>query len=98
MITSEQLRLGVILEERVVEPSFPKLEGQVSFECDSWDGLLKTSLVTMWELIKPSWYPNPNTGLIWDVTADNELEESDDESLHDLAVIHHLLALKVKLQ
>ena len=47
MITSEQLQLGVILEERVAEPSVPKLEGQVSFECGSWDGALKTSLVTM---------------------------------------------------
>ena len=32
-ITSEQLQLGVILEERVIEPSAPQLEGQVSFEC-----------------------------------------------------------------
>ena len=50
-------------------------------------------LVTMWELMKPSWCPNPDAGLIWVLTADVELEESDDESLHDLAVIHHLLAL-----
>ena len=35
MITSEQLQLGVILEERVVKPSVRKLEGQVSFECGS---------------------------------------------------------------
>ena len=53
-ITSEQLQLGVILEERVVEPFVPQLKGLVGFECDSWDGPLKTSLVTMWELMKPS--------------------------------------------
>ena len=40
----EQLKLGIILEERVVEPSVPQLKGQVSFECGSWDGSLKTSL------------------------------------------------------
>ena len=93
MITSEQLQLVVVLEERFVEPSVPKLEEQVSYECGSWDGPLKTSLVTMWKLMKPSWCPNPNAGLIWDITADVELEENDDESRHDLAVIYHLLAL-----
>ena len=61
---SEQLQLGVILEEGVIEPSVPQLEGQISFEYGSWDGLLKTSLVTMWELMKPSWCPNPNPGPI----------------------------------
>ena len=55
MLTFEQPRLGVILEERVVELSVPKLKRQVSFDCDSWDGPLKTSLVTIWELLKPSW-------------------------------------------
>ena len=41
-VTYEQLQLGVILEERVIEPSIPQLEGQVSFEYGSWDGPLKT--------------------------------------------------------
>ena len=47
MISSEQLHLGIILKERRVEPSVPKLEGQVSFECGSWGGPLKTSLMTI---------------------------------------------------
>ena len=70
MLMVEQPKLGNILEERVVEPSVPELKGQVSFDCGSWDGPLKTSLVTMWELTKPSWCPHPNAGLIWDMTAD----------------------------
>ena len=53
-------------------------------------------LVTMWLLMKPSCFPNPNAGLLWDVTADIELEESDNGSLQDLAVIHHLLNLEVE--
>ena len=97
-VTSEQLQLGVILEERVIQPSIPQLVGQVSFECASWDGPLKTSLVTIWELMKPSWCPKSNACLIWDLTAETELEENDDESLHDLAMIHHLLALKTAKQ
>ena len=51
---------------------------------------LKTSLVTMSALIKPSWCPHPNSDLIWNVTAYVVLELDDDGSLHDLAVIHHL--------
>ena len=46
--------------------------------------------------MKPSWCPHPNAGLIWDMTADVTLNLDDDASLHDLAMIHHLLALKKK--
>ena len=67
----------------------------MSFECGSWDIPLKTSLATMWELKKPSWCPHPNAGLIWDMTADVALDLDDDASLHDSAVIHLLLAMKV---
>ena len=58
-------------------------------------GPLKTSLVTTWELLKPSWCPHPKAGLIGDMTADVTLDLDDDASLHDLAMIHHLLALKI---
>ena len=95
MLMVEQPKLGIILEERVVEPTVPELKGQVSFDCGSWDGPLKASLVAMWELMKPSWCPHPNAGLIWDMTADITLDLDDDASLHDLAMIHHLLAMRV---
>ena len=98
MLMVEQPKLGIVLEERVVEPSVPELKGQVSFDCGSWDGPLKTSLVTMWELMKPSWCPHPNAGLIWDMTADITLNLDDDASLHNLAMIHHLLAIRVTKQ
>ena len=62
MLMVEQPKLGMISEERVVEPSIPELRGQVSFECGSWDSPFKTSLVNMWELMKPSWCPHPNAG------------------------------------
>ena len=96
MLMVEQPKLGIVLEERVDEPSVPDLK--VSFDCGSWDGPLKTSLVTMWELMKPSWCPHPNAGLIWDMTADITLDLDDDASLHDLAMIHHLLAMRVTKQ
>ena len=94
MLMMEKPKLGIVLEERVVEPSVPELKGQVSFDCGSWDGHLKTSLVTLLELMKPSWCPRLNAGLIWDMTADVTLDLDDDASLHDLAMILHLLALK----
>ena len=86
MLMVEQPKLGIVLEERVVEPSVPELKGQVSFDCGYWDRPLKISLVTMWELMKPSWCPHPNAGLIWDMTADITLDLNDDASLHELAM------------
>ena len=62
MLMVDQPKLGIVLEERVVEPSVPELKGQVSFDCGSWDGPLKTSLETMWELMKPSWCPHLKAG------------------------------------
>ena len=56
---------------------------------------MKTSLVTMWELMKPSWCPHLNAGLIWDITADITLDLDGDASLLDLAMIHHLLAMRL---
>ena len=94
MLMLEQPKLGIILEERVVEPSVPELKGQVSFDCGSWDVPLKTSLVTMWELMKSSWCPHPNAGLIWDMTADVAWDLDDDASLHYSAMIHDLLDLR----
>ena len=52
----------------------------------------------MWELMKPSWCPHPNAGLICNMTADITLDSDDDASLHDLAMIHHLLAMRVTKQ
>ena len=52
----------------------------------------------MWEHMKPSWCPHPNAGLIWDMTADITLDLNDDASWHDLAMIHHLLAMRVTKQ
>ena len=52
MLLVEQPKLGIVLEERVVELSVPELKGQVSFDCGSWDRSLKTSLVTMWKSIE----------------------------------------------
>ena len=36
MLMVEQPKLGIVLEERLVEPSVPELKWQVSFDCGSW--------------------------------------------------------------
>ena len=85
----------IILDLWVERVKETELKGQVSFECGSWDGPLKSSLVTMWKFMKPSWCTHPNAALILDMTADIALDLDDDASLQVLAVIHHLLAMKI---
>ena len=36
MLMVEQPKLGIVSEERVIEPSVPDLKVQVSFDCGSW--------------------------------------------------------------
>ena len=98
MLMVEQPKLEIVLEERVVKPSVTEQKGQVSFDCGSRDGPLKTSLITKLELMKPSWYPHPNAGFIWDMTADITLDLDDDAIFQDLAMIHHLVAMRVTKQ
>ena len=54
--------------------------------------------MTMWQLMKPSWCPHPNAGLMWDMMADVTLNLDNDGSLHDLAQITQRLALKIVRQ
>ena len=70
MLTLEQSRMEMTPDKRVVKPSVTEVKGQVSSECDSWEGQLITSLITMWEIMNPTWCPKTNAGFVWDVTAD----------------------------
>ena len=51
---SQQTKLGLVLEEKVTAPSLPKSDNRVEFGLGSSDELLRTSLMVVWELIKPS--------------------------------------------
>ena len=82
MLVVEPLKLGIILEERVVEPSFPELKGADEF--------------SMWFIGRSS--EDQSLVTMWDITADLALDLDDDANLHDLAMIHHQLALKVAKQ
>ena len=57
---NQQTRRGLVLEEKVTATSKPKSDNRVEFRLGFSDELLKTSLIVLWELTKPSWCPSPN--------------------------------------
>ena len=63
-VNNPQAKLGLVLEEEVTAPSVPKSDKRVEFGLGFSDELLKTSLMAVWELMKPSWCPSPNADSI----------------------------------
>ena len=49
-----QTKLGLVLEEEVTAPSVPKSDKRVEFGLGFSDELLRTSLMVVWELMRPS--------------------------------------------
>ena len=62
--TNPQIKLGLVMEEEVTAPSVPQSDKRVEFGLGFPDELLRTSLMTVWELMRPSWYPSPNADSI----------------------------------
>ena len=54
--TNQQTKLGLVLEEKVTAPSVPKTDNPVECGLGFSDELLRTSLMVVWELTKPSWW------------------------------------------
>ena len=52
---NQQSKLGLVLEEKVTAPSVPKSDNRVEFGLGFSDELLRTSLMVVWELMKPSY-------------------------------------------
>ena len=51
---NQQTRLGLVLEEKVAAPSLPKSDKRVEFGLGYSDELLRTRLMVVWEMMKPS--------------------------------------------
>ena len=51
---NQQTKLGLVLEEKVTTISVPNPDNRVEFGLGFSDGLLRTSLMVVWELMKPS--------------------------------------------
>ena len=67
---NQQTKLGLVLEEKVTAPAVPKSDKRVEFGLGFSDELLSTSLMVVWELMKPSMCPSPN--------ADSKLRATQD--------------------
>ena len=65
----------------------PKSDNRVDFGQRFSDELLKTSLMVVWELMKPSWCPSPNGDSILRATLDMQRELNSDCKLRDLNII-----------
>ena len=55
-------------------PSVPESDKRVEFGLGFSDELLRTSLMVVWELMRPSWCPSPNADLILLATQDVQRE------------------------
>ena len=75
----------------MIAPSVPKSDNRVEFGFGFSDKLLRTSLMVVWELMKPSWYPSPNADSILRATQDVQRGLNSDCNLRDLNIIYNLM-------
>ena len=93
---NQQARLGLILEEKVSAPSVPKSDNRVDFGLGFSDELLRTSLMVVWELMKPSWCLSPTADSILRATQDVQRELNSDCNLRDLNIIYNVMTTASK--
>ena len=93
---NQQTRLGLVLEEKVTAPSVPKSDNRVEFGLGFSDELLRTSLMVVWELMKPSWFPSPNADSILRATQDVQRELNSDCNFRDMNIIYNLMTTASK--
>ena len=86
-----QTKLGLVLEEDVTAPSVPKSDKRVEFGLGFSDELLRTSLMVVWELMRPSWCPSPNADSILRAKQDVQRELNADCNLRDLNIIYNVM-------
>ena len=90
-VNNSQVKLGLVLEEEVTAPSVPKSDKRVEFGLGFSDELLRTSLMAVWELMRPSWCPSPNADSILRATQDIQRELNADCNLRDLNIIYNVM-------
>ena len=93
---NQQTKLGLVLEEKVTAPSVPNSINRVQFGLGFSDELLRTSLMVVWELMKPSWCPSPNTDSILRAIQDVQRELNSNCNLRDLNIIYNLMTTASK--
>ena len=93
---NQQVKLGLVLEENVTAPLVPKSDNRVEYGLGFSDELLRTSLMVVWELMKPSWCPSPNGVSILRATQAVQRELNSDCNLRDLNIIYNLMTTASK--
>ena len=96
--SNPQIKLGLVLEEKVTAPSVPKSDKKkrVEFGLGFSDKLLRTSLMVVWELMRPSWCPSPNADSILRATQDVQRELNADCNLRDLNIKYNVMTTASK--
>ena len=89
--TNPQTKLGLVLEEKVTSPSVPRSDKRVEFGLGFSDELLRTSVMVVWELMRPSWCPSPNADSILRATQDVQRELNADCDLRDMNIIYNVM-------
>ena len=91
-----QTKLGLVLEEKVAATSVPESDKRLEFGLGFSDELLRTSLMVVWELMRPSWSPSRNADSILLATQDVQRELSADCNLRDLNIIYNVMTTASK--
>ena len=91
-----QTKLGLVLEEKVAAPLLPESDKRVQFGLGFSDKLLRTSLMVVWELMRPSWCPSPNADSILLATQDVQRKLNADCNLRDLNIIYNVVTAASK--
>ena len=69
----------------------PESDKRVKFGLGFSDELLRTSLMVVWELMRPSWCPSLNADSILYATQDVKKELNSDCNLRDLNIIYNVM-------
>ena len=93
---NQQTKLGLVLEEKMNALSVPKSDNRVEFGLGFSDESLRTSLMVVWELMKPSWCPSANADSILRTTQEMQRELNSDCNLRDLNIIYNLMTTTSK--
>ena len=93
---NQQTRLGLVLEEKVTAPSVPESDKRVEFGLGFSDELLRTSMMMVWKLLRPSWCQSPNSDSILLATQDLQRELNSGCNLRDLNIISNVMTTASK--
>ena len=91
-----QTKLGQVVEEKIAAPSVPESDKRVEFGLGFSDELLRTSLMIVLELMRPSWCPSANADSILVATQDVQRELNADCNLRDLNIKYNVMATASK--